>query len=56
MDLTPADRQSLQNLLRGGQQVLESSAATRESEREVLLALVRRAGLILERGETDATT
>jgi len=49
--LTVADRQALGNIVRGLQQVIASSAATRVSERAILLALVKQAEAILQRDE-----
>jgi hypothetical protein len=54
--LTATDRQQLGNIVRGLQQVLDSPAATRVRERDLLRALLRRGQAILERGEADATT
>jgi hypothetical protein len=53
--LTAADRQRLGNIVRGLQQVLDSPAATRVSERDLLRALLRRGEAVLERGETDGS-
>ena len=55
-ELTVADRQALGNVVQGLQQVLDSPAATRVTERELLRALLRRGKVILERGEANATT
>ena len=54
-ELTVADRQALGNVVRGLQQVVDSPAATRVSERDPLRALLRRGGAVLERGETDGS-
>jgi hypothetical protein len=54
-DLTAVDRQALLNLLRASQGILNSPAATRDSERALLRTFLQRAGVILERGETDGS-
>jgi hypothetical protein len=52
-ELTVADRQALGNVVQGLQQVVDSPAATRVTERELLRALLRRAEAILDGGAAD---